>query len=74
MVCSVELTSVYERCLFEFFFGFYVNSKLRRGDPFTDSRLFGDAIQINTTRKSKLGSFFVPTSTSIYYQALQPKK
>lgn len=30
-----------------------LRSKLRRGDPFTDSRLFGDAIQINTTRKKK---------------------
>ena len=30
------------------FLWFYVNSKLRRGDPFTDSRLFGVAIQMNT--------------------------
>ncbi|CAH3126584.1 unnamed protein product [Pocillopora meandrina] len=30
-----------------------LRSKLRRGDPFTDSRLFGDAIQMNTTRKKK---------------------
>ncbi|XP_022803342.1 uncharacterized protein LOC111340696 isoform X3 [Stylophora pistillata] len=30
-----------------------LRSKLRRGDPFTDSRLFGDENQMNATRKKK---------------------